>query len=280
MQITLKQILEAILFASGKPLPVKNILGMLKSAAEADPENALAADVAKLKEDAVVAELNALREDCIQTGRGFEIVETAGGWQAVSNPVCGLWVRQLFPEAKPARLSPPAMETLAIIAYRQPITRADIEAIRGVAVDGVVQTLLDRGLIRIAGRADIPGRPLLYETTQFFMEHFGLRSLDELPNSSELRKINLPSAKTQESPDSEKKEGKDSSEAASQVEPETVAETPSADASTEEPAPEGESSEQTEATEEPPVSSSNEEPPVAETASADNSPEYHENQEK
>ncbi|MET0253499.1 MAG: SMC-Scp complex subunit ScpB, partial [Terrimicrobiaceae bacterium] len=81
---------------------------------------------------------------------------------------------------------------LAIIAYRQPITRADIEAIRGVAVDGVLQTLLDRGLVKISGRAEVPGRPLLYETTQYFMDHFGLRNLDELPNVMELRKVRLP----------------------------------------------------------------------------------------
>jgi segregation and condensation protein B len=86
------------------------------------------------------------------------------------------------------------METLAIIAYRQPITRADIEAVRGVAVDGVMQTLLDRNLVRIAGRSEIAGRPLLYETSQFFMEHFGLKDLDDLPNASELRKIPLPKA--------------------------------------------------------------------------------------
>ena len=86
------------------------------------------------------------------------------------------------------------METLAIIAYRQPITRADIEAIRGVAVDGVLQTLLDRGLVKISGRAEVPGRPLLYETTQYFMDHFGLRNLDELPNVIELRKVRLPVA--------------------------------------------------------------------------------------
>jgi segregation and condensation protein B len=104
------------------------------------------------------------------------------------------WLRQLFPENRQARLSAPAMETLAIIAYRQPITRADIEAVRGVAVDGVMQTLLDRNLVRIAGRSEIAGRPLLYETSQFFMEHFGLKDLDDLPNASELRKIPLPKA--------------------------------------------------------------------------------------
>jgi segregation and condensation protein B len=86
------------------------------------------------------------------------------------------------------------METLAIIAYRQPITRADMEAVRGVAVDGVMQTLLDRNLVRIAGRSEIAGRPLLYETTQYFMDHFGLKNLDDLPNASELRRIALPKA--------------------------------------------------------------------------------------
>ena len=89
----------------------------------------------------------------------------------------------------------PALETLAIIAYRQPITRADVEAVRGVTIDGVLQTLMERGLVKIAGRAEIPGRPLLYETTQFFLDHFGLRNLDELPNVEELRQRHLPSAR-------------------------------------------------------------------------------------
>jgi segregation and condensation protein B len=120
--------------------------------------------------------------------------ETAAGWQLVTKPDFAPWLRQLYPENRPAKLSSPALETLAIIAYRQPITRADIEAVRGVAVDGVMQTLLDRGLVKIAGRAEIPGRPLLYETTQNFMEHFGLKDLDDLPNASELRKIDLPKA--------------------------------------------------------------------------------------
>ncbi|TMP93619.1 MAG: SMC-Scp complex subunit ScpB, partial [Verrucomicrobia bacterium] len=94
----------------------------------------------------------------------------------------------------PARLSPPALETLAIIAYRQPITRADVEAVRGVTVEGVLQNLMERGLVKISGRAELPGRPLLYETTQFFLEHFGLRNLDELPNAEELRTRYLPVA--------------------------------------------------------------------------------------
>ena len=97
-----------------------------------------------------------------------------------------------FPAPKPSRLSSPALETLAIIAYRQPITRADVEAVRGVTIDGVLQTLMERGLVKISGRAEIPGRPLLYETTEFFLDHFGLRNLNELPNVEELRTRHLP----------------------------------------------------------------------------------------
>ena len=121
-------------------------------------------------------------------------MEKAEGWQLVTDQAYASWVRQLFPAAKPVRLTPPSLETLAIVAYRQPIARADIEAVRGVAVDGVLQSLMERGLVRIAGRAEVPGRPLLYETTPFFLEHFGLRNLDELPNAEELRRRYLPSA--------------------------------------------------------------------------------------
>src|SRR4029079_6748715 len=109
-------------------------------------------------------------------------------------PKYAAWFQQPFPAPKPARRSSPALETLAIIAYRQPITRADVEVVRGVNIDGVLQTLMERGLVKISGRAEIPGRPLLYETTQFFLEHFGLRNLDELPNAEELRKRYLPTA--------------------------------------------------------------------------------------
>ena len=129
-------------------------------------------------------------------GRAFSLVEQVSGWVLVSRSEYQVWVRQLFPEMRPTRLSAPALETLAIIAYRQPITKADVEAIRGVTVDGVMQKLLDAGLVKITGRAEIPGRPLLYVTTQHFMEHFGLKNLDELPNASELRVVALPKAES------------------------------------------------------------------------------------
>jgi segregation and condensation protein B len=185
---SLKQIVEALVFASQKPISAKEIAAALRGAADAAAENPLIGAFAKTKESDIVEAIDALSADYLATGRAFEIRETVAGWQLVTTPAYAPWMRQLFPESKPARLSAPALETLAILAYRQPCTRADLEAVRGVAVDGVMQTLLDRQLIRIAGRAEIPGRPLLYETTSHFMEHFGLRNLDELPNANELRR--------------------------------------------------------------------------------------------
>jgi len=105
----------------------------------------------------------------------------------VTRPEYAPWVKKLLDEARPHRLSPPSLETLAIIALRQPISRADIAAIRGVEVDGVVKTLLERDLITIVGKSDAPGRPMLYGTTQKFLEHFGLRDLDDMPKAAELR---------------------------------------------------------------------------------------------
>jgi segregation and condensation protein B len=190
----LHRIVEAILFASQKPVSAKELSNFLKGAAEAAKEDPSIACFAKVKAPQLQDAIEQLEKEFAETGRSFEIRESAAGWQLVTKADFAPWLRQLFPENRQARLSAPAMETLAIIAYRQPITRADIEAVRGVAVDGVMQTLLDRNLVRIAGRADIAGRPLLYETTQFFMEHFGLKNLDDLPNASELRKIPLPKA--------------------------------------------------------------------------------------
>lgn len=190
---TLTQILEGLLFASQKALTLKELVGYFKAAALADPQGPAAA-FGIVKEIDLLEALQQLRDDIAATGRSYELRETAAGWQLKTSSRFAPWLRQLFPEAKPSRLSAPALETLAIIAYRQPITRADIEAVRGVAVDGVMQTILDRGLIRIDGRADVPGRPLLYATTQSFLDHFGLRHLDELPNAAELRYIPLPRA--------------------------------------------------------------------------------------
>jgi segregation and condensation protein B len=191
--VILKAVVEALLFASQKPLSLKEIAAALTSAAEYFEEGP-EASLAKVKEAEIIQSLDTLRNEYSELDRAFNLVEQVSGWVLVSRIEYQVWVRQLFPEMRPTRLSAPALETLAIIAYRQPITKADVEAIRGVTVDGVMQKLLDAGLVKITGRADIPGRPLLYITTQHFMEHFGLKNLDELPNASELREVALPKA--------------------------------------------------------------------------------------
>ena len=191
---SLKRVIEALLFSSERPLSASECVKYLKGAVEAAPEDDEVRALAKTKPDEIAEAMRALHEEDAEQERGFVLVDSAAGWKVVTTPSVSPWVRQLFPENRPARLSPSALETLAIIAYRQPIARADIEAVRGVNVDGVMQTLLERGVVRITGRADVPGRPLLYGTTEFFLEHFGLRSLDELPNCEELRRVDLPTA--------------------------------------------------------------------------------------
>ena len=194
--MNLSQVVEALLFAAQKPLTARELAAAIKGAGGED--ELMPNEFAKATEGHVAAALEQLKLEYIQQTRAFQLAEKAEGWQLVSDPAYASWVRQLFPAVKPARLTPPSLETLAIIAYRQPITRADIEAVRGVAVDGVLQNLMERGLVKIGGRAEVPGRPLLYETTQFFLEHFGLRDLNELPNAEELRTRYLPSAPRKE----------------------------------------------------------------------------------
>ena len=190
--MTLSRVIEALLFSAQKPLSLRELTEAIKGAGAEDEFSPN--EFARAREAEVAAALEQLKIECIERERGFQLNEKAEGWQLATDPKYARWVRQLFPAPKPARLSAPALETLAIIAYRQPITRADVEAVRGVNIDGVLQTLMERGLVKIAGRAEIPGRPLLYETTQFFLDHFGLRNLDELPNVEELRTRNLPKA--------------------------------------------------------------------------------------
>ena len=188
--VTLTQIIEALLFGAQKPLTARELMSAIKGAEDEATPN----EFARVTEAQIAAGLEQLKIEYLEQNHAFQLFEKADGWQLASDPAYAPWVRQLFPAAKPSRLTLPALETLAIIAYRQPITRADIEAVRGVAVDGVLQSLMERGLVKIAGRAEVPGRPLLYETTQFFLEHFGLRNLEELPNSDELRRRYLPTA--------------------------------------------------------------------------------------
>jgi segregation and condensation protein B len=198
MTTELDNIVEALIFASPEGASTKEITRCIRSAVatsrETDGENApeeMTRFAATIEEDVVTA-ISRLNMRYLETERAFMLVERPAGWRIVSRMEYALWVRELFPDKKPARLSPSALETLAIIAYRQPITRSSIEAVRGVGIDGPLQTLLDRNVVRIAGRADLPGRPLLYETTELFLDHFGIRAVDELPNAAELRSVKLP----------------------------------------------------------------------------------------
>jgi segregation and condensation protein B len=186
----LSRVVEALLFSAQKPLSIRELAAAIKGAGAEDELSPN--EFGRATEAEIAAAIEQLKIEYIQEHRAFQIIERAEGWQLATDPAFAPWVRELFPAPKPARLTAPALETLSIIAYRQPITRADVEAVRGVNIDGVLQTLMERGLVKIGGRAEIPGRPLLYETTQFFLDHFGLRTLDELPNAEELRKRYLP----------------------------------------------------------------------------------------
>jgi len=183
----LKLILEAILFSAQKPLTPRELRDLLAAAVEHGDE---ARPFKKTKEDAVEAALEQLRAEHETAGRSYRLACVAGAWQFVTQPEYAPWVIALVGlKSRPPRLSQPALETLAIIAYRQPITRAEIEQVRGVTIDGVMATLQERALIEQVGRAEVAGRPMTYGTTPSFLEYFGLRSLEELPAADELRRI-------------------------------------------------------------------------------------------
>jgi segregation and condensation protein B len=186
----LKFILESLLFSAQKPLSVKELREVLANAAAAEGDDATAKSLAKMKEGELTAALEQLAQEHEAAARSYRLACVAGAWQFVTQPEFAPWLRALVGiKARPPRLSAPALETLAIIAYRQPLTRAEIEQIRGVNVDGVMQTLTERGLVENVGRAEVIGRPQTYGTTPLFLEYFGLGSLEGLPAADELRRI-------------------------------------------------------------------------------------------
>lgn len=185
----LKLVLECLLFSAQKPLTNRELRDLLNQAAqdESAPE---AAAFRRAREEEVEAALAELEKDHTDAARSYRLQCVAGAWQFASTPEFGPWLRALLGrKPRPPRLSQPALETLTIIAYRQPVTRAEIEQIRGVNVDGVMQTLLERGLIEAVGRAEVIGRPVTYGTTPAFLEYFGIRSLQDLPAAEELRRL-------------------------------------------------------------------------------------------
>ena len=187
----LKFILEAVLFSAQKPLNARELRDLLARAAES-ADTAEPKPFRKVPEADVVTALEELEREHRAANRSYRLTCVAGSWQFVSQPEYAPWLRTLLGEKpRPSRLSQASLETLAIIAYRQPLTRAEIEQIRGVSVDGVMQTLLERGLVEQVGRAEVPGRPGTYGTTKVFLEYFGLRGLEDLPAADELRRVEI-----------------------------------------------------------------------------------------
>ena len=186
----LKFILESLLFSAQKPLSPAELRDLFAAAAGQDDADATVKSLKKVKETELTDALKWLAQEHEAAARSYRLACVAGSWQFVTQPEYAPWLRALVGvKARPPRLSQPALETLAIIAYRQPITRAEVEQIRGVSVDGVMQTIMERGLVEAVGRAEVVGRPPTYGTTLLFLEYFGLASLEDLPAADELRRI-------------------------------------------------------------------------------------------
>jgi segregation and condensation protein B len=186
----LKFILESLLFSAQKPMSVKELREVLTNAATVEDADEAAKPFKKTKDDDVTAALEELAREHETAARSYRLACVAGAWQFVTQPEFAPWLKALVGvKNRPSRLSQAALETLAIIAYRQPVTRAEVEQVRGVNIDGTMQTILERGLVEQSGRAEVVGRPALYSTTPLFLEYFGLRGLEDLPAADELRRI-------------------------------------------------------------------------------------------
>jgi segregation and condensation protein B len=169
----LKAILEAVLFVSPEPVPVARLMSILGTVSKAE----------------VVQALGILTHDLDQDGRGIQLVQIAGGYRLVTKQEYGPGLKRMDKAKAAQKLSRSALESLAIIAYKQPLVRSEIEEIRGVETSGVLRTLCERKLVRIVGRKDVPGRPIMYGTTKFFLEHFGLHDLSQLPPLREFKEL-------------------------------------------------------------------------------------------
>lgn len=172
-QRELKAILEAVLFVSPEPVPVARLVSVLGAVKKVEVEQAL----------------TLLKQELEQEGRGVQLVQVAGGYRLVTKPDYAPWIKKLDKAKTMSKLSRSALESLAIIAYKQPLVRSEIEQIRGVETSGVLRTLLERKLVRIVGRKEVPGRPIMYGTTKFFLEHFGLHDLTQLPPLREFKEL-------------------------------------------------------------------------------------------
>jgi len=169
----IRAVLEALIFTSPQPLTPREIAQVLGGVSKPEWQ----------------AALEELRQDYARDGRGLQLVEVAGGFQITTRPEYNDWLRELLDPKAPTRLSIQALETLAVIAYKQPVTLPEVIDLRGVKSGGVIKTLLEKRLIRIVGRKEVVGRPMLYATTKQFLLHFGLKDLGELPRIEEFAEV-------------------------------------------------------------------------------------------
>jgi segregation and condensation protein B len=169
----LAAVLEALLFVTPEPVSVSRLVTAVGAVSKAEVEEAL----------------KRLERDLSQESRGIQLVKLAGGYRLVTKPEFAPWLKRLDKAKAAQKLSRSALESLAIIAYKQPLVRAEIEEIRGVETSGVLRTLLERKLVRIVGRKEVPGRPIMYGTTKFFLEHFGLQDISQLPPLREFKEL-------------------------------------------------------------------------------------------
>ena len=205
----IKQIIGAMIFASKVPVTVAQLKRAFVVAATNYEGHVK--DYALVKDKEIRQAVEELNDSLKELKCGFSIIEVANGYRLQNDASCGPWLRTLLEKGKTAKLSHPALETLAIIAYRQPVTRSEIEAVRGVSIDAMVRSLLEMQLIKAVGRSEMPGRPWLFGTTQKFLEHFGLKNLNELPGADELKRIEQEKAQ-EELPLEEVIEGENSDE--------------------------------------------------------------------
>lgn len=168
LNVDVKPAIEAMLFTADEPLSAKKISEILGDS--------------NTSKDDIHSIIDQLKTEYEISGKGFQVEEIADGYQILSRPEYHEWVSKLLKKKREVKISHASLETLAIIAYKQPILRADIESIRGVQSGQMIRSLIDMGLVKITGRADVVGRPLLYGTTKKFLQHFGLKSIKDLPS--------------------------------------------------------------------------------------------------
>ncbi len=174
--------IEALLFAGDEPLSLKELMDLLEYLGEHERPK-------PFTQETIRAAIEYLNREYDAAGRAFRVVKIAGGYQFATLPEFGIWLGRLVRERSKRKLSVSALESLAVIAYKQPVTKPELEAIRGVNADYVLRTLLERNLVAIIGRAATPGRPLLYGTTREFLKHFGLNDLSDLPKPREIDEL-------------------------------------------------------------------------------------------